>query len=292
MPPRPRGKNTPDEAKALPSAAPFLRQVCRRGGEDESRFPFSIPAIRALSVLPVARAVTFFVGENGSGKSTLLEGMAAAARLPVVGSADMGSDTTLGAQRELGARLRLVWSRRTSRGFFLRAEDFFGFTKRLAVMRAELLQRLDELELEYADRSAWAKGLAMGPARTSLAEMERRYGVDLDASSHGQSFLTLFRSRFVPGGLYLLDEPEAALSPQSQLALMVMIADMVAQDAQFVIATHSPILLAYPEALIYSFDRAPVEAVAYAELEHVVLMRDFLDAPERYLRALRGGDEG
>src|SRR5688572_3526107 len=117
--------------------------------------------------------------------------------------------------------------------------------------------------------------------------MERRYGVDLDASSHGQGFLHLFQSRFVPGGLYLLDEPEAPLSPQSQLALLVMIQDMVAHDAQFIIATHSPILLAFPNATIYSFDRLPLERVPYDELEHVVLTRDFLNAPERYLRALR-----
>ena len=105
-------------------------------------------------------------------------------------------------------------------------------------MRAEFELRIAELEVEYAGRSAWAKGLAMGPARASLADMERRYGVDLDANSHGQSFLRLFQSRFVPGGLY-------------------------------------------------SFDRVPAEVVEYAELEHVVLTRDFLNAPERYLRALR-----
>ena len=96
--------------------------------------------------------------------------------------------------------------------------------------------------MEYADRSAWCEGLAMGRS-SSLAEMEHRYGINLDANSHGQSFLKLFQSRFVPGGLYLLDEPEAPLSPQSQLALLAMIGDMVKQDAQFIIATHSPILL-------------------------------------------------
>jgi predicted ATPase len=183
-----------------------------------------------------------------------------------------------------------VWSRHTSRGFFLRAEDFFGFTKRLGALRAELHQRIAELEVEYADRSAWARGLAMGPAYASLADMERRYGVDLDASSHGQSFLRLFQSRFVPGGLYLLDEPEAPLSPQSQLGLMAMMGEMIADDAQFVVATHSPILLAYPGARIYSFDRAPAEEVAYAELDHVVLTREFLNAPERYLRAMMKPD--
>ena len=217
---------------------------------------------------------------------TVLEAIAAAARLPTVGSDDVEADRTLAPQRELADALQLVWSRRTKRGFFLRAEDFFGFTKRLAVMRAELLGRLDEIDVEFADRSAYAKGLAAGPVRASLGALKARYGENLDAHSHGQSFLQLFRSRFVPGGLYLLDEPEAPLSPQSQLGLMAMIADMVADDAQFVIATHSPILLAYPGARIISFDELPVRAVEYEELESVRLVRDFLAGPERYLREI------
>jgi predicted ATPase len=116
--------------------------------------------------------------------------------------------------------------------------------------------------------------------------MEQRYGVDLDANSHGQSFLRLFQSRFVPGGLYLLDEPEAPLSPQSQLALLAMIGEMVAQHAQFIIATHSPMVLAYPDAQIYSFDSIPIRPVAYEALDHVRLTRDFLNAPDRYLNQL------
>ena len=280
-------KNTDVGVETLGGAPPFLREVARNPGGDEQTFPFSVPVIRTLDRLPFAGAVTFFVGENGSGKSTVLEGIALAARLPAVGSADLGDDATLGAQRALARALRLVWNRRTARGFFLRAEDFFGFAKRISAMRAEFHQRLADLEVEYAERSAWARGLAMGPARASLAELEARYGVDLDANSHGQSFLRLFQSRFVPGGLYLLDEPEAPLSPQSQLALMLMMGDMIAQDAQFVIATHSPILLAFPGATIYSFDQTPAEAVPYEELEHVVLTRAFLANPDRYLRALR-----
>jgi len=269
---------------------PFLRAVRRRPGGDETRFPFSVPAIRTLKTLELPCPVTFFVGENGSGKSTVLEAIAAAARLPTVGSDDVQADGTLAAQRQLADTLELVWSRRTKRGFFLRAEDFFGFTKRLAVTRTELLARIAEIEVEYADRSAYAKGLAAGPARASLGALEARYGVDLDANSHGQSFLHLFRSRFVPGGLYLLDEPEAPLSPQSQLGLLAMIADMVAEDAQFVIATHSPILLAYPGARIVSFDELPVRVVEYSELEGVRLVREFLAAPERYLHRILGKD--
>jgi predicted ATPase len=251
-------------------------------------FPFTVPAIRTLPDLSFDASVCFFVGENGSGKSTLLEGIALSAGLPTVGSHDAGRDQTLAAQQALARSLKLVWNRRTKKGFFLRAEDFFGFTKQLAQMRSEMLQRIAELDDEYKDRSAYAKGLAQMPMRSSLADMERRYGIDLDANSHGQSFLQLFKSRFVPGGLYLLDEPEAPLSPQSQLALMAMMTDMIAEDAQFVIATHSPILLAFPNARIYSFDSSPVRQVEYESLEHVALTKDFLNAPERFLRHLAG----
>ena len=265
-----------------------LRSIALKAvpAEADGRFPFSVPIIRHLERLDLSPTVTFFVGENGSGKSTLLEGVAAAADLPTVGTESVDRDETLAAQRTLAKALSLVWNRRVRRGFFLRAEDFFGFTKSLAKLRAELLARLRDLDEEYADRSAWAKGLAAGPAVASLADMERRYGVDLDANSHGQSFLKLFQSRFVPGGLYLLDEPEAPLSPQSQLGLIAMIGDMLKQDAQFIIATHSPILLGFPGATIYNCDRVPIERANFEELDHVVITRDFLNAPERFLRHL------
>ena len=270
---------------------PHLVSVSRKRRRDQAdrEFPFTVPAIRTLPPLPFERPVTFFVGENGSGKSTLLEGLATAAGLPTVGSAEAAADETLTAQRRLARGLQLAWAHRSARGFFLRAEDFFGFAKRLARERAELLGQLLEVEQEYraAGRSAYALGLAQGPARASLAGMERRYGVDLDANSHGESFLKLFQSRFVPGGLYLLDEPEAPLSPQSQLALLALLAAMVAEDAQFIIATHSPILLAFPGAAIYSFDHPPVRAVTYESLEHVALTREFLNHPDRYLRRLQ-----
>jgi len=286
VPRRPASSQNTRSGAAPLGTGPFLRSIRRRTGGDVGRFPFSVPAIRSLESLELPGPVSFFVGENGSGKSTMLEAIAAAARLPTVGSDDVDADRTLAPQRELADALDLVWSRRTRRGFFLRAEDFFGFTKRLAVMRAELLARLDEIEVEYADRSAYSKGLAAGPVRASLGALQASYGENLDANSHGQSFLHLFRSRFVPGGLYLLDEPEAPLSPQSQLGLMAMIADMVAEDAQFIIATHSPILLAYPGATIVSFDEVPVREVEYGELESVRLVRDFLAEPGRFLRGI------
>jgi predicted ATPase len=260
-----------------------LRKTASR---DLNRFPFSVPVIRELDSLAFDAPVTFLVGENGSGKSTLLEAIASAAALPAVGSDSIQHDTTLDAQRGLGKSLKLAWNRRALRGFFLRAEDFFGFTKALARQRSELLGRLAEIDAEYGEGRDYARNLARLPAAASLHDMERRYGVDLDANSHGQSFLKLFQSRFVPDGLYLLDEPEAPLSPQSQLALIAMMREMVAQDAQFIIATHSPILLGYPEARIYSCDSVPMKAVEYEELEHVVITREFLNGRQRYLRHL------
>jgi predicted ATPase len=267
---------------------PHLRSIALRAVPPEAaaRFPFSVPIIRALDILELGVRVTFLVGENGSGKSTLLEAIAAAAKLPTVGSESLDRDVTLVAQRELSRALKLTWNHRVTRGFFLRAEDFFGFTKSLAKLRSEMQERLRQVDEEFATSSDWAKGLAKGPARNSLADMERRYGIDLDANSHGQSFLKLFSARFVPGGLYLLDEPEAPLSPQSQLALIAMMGDMVKQDAQFIVATHSPILLGFPDAVIYSCDKAPIEKVPYEELDHVVITREFLNARERFLKHL------
>ena len=265
------------------------------GAGAPAAYPFTVPAVRATRSIAFRAPVTCFVGENGSGKSTWLEAIAAAAGLPAVGSDDLAADATLAGARALARCVRLTWrGARASRGFFLRAEDFFGYTKRLAQMRATMLAELATLETDYArdDRSAYALGLAQGPLRASLGDMERRYGVDLDANSHGQSFLRLFRSRLVPGGLHLLDEPEAPLSPQSQLGLLAMLGDLVDQGAQFVIATHSPILLAFPGAEIYSFDELPARVVAYDELEHVRLTREFLAAPERFLRHLGPGAHG
>ena len=261
-------------------------ELRRRSAVGARGFPFSVPAVASLERLDLTSPVTFLVGENGSGKSTLLEGLAAATGLPTVGAESAATDPTLTAQRELGKALKLVWRRRTHRGFFLRAEDFFGFAKQVSKMKAELRARVAELDAEYEGRSAFARGLAEGPMRGSIAALEERYGGDLDARSHGQSFLTLFQSRFVPDGLYLLDEPEAPLSPQSQLALLALISDGVAQSSQFIIATHSPIVLAFPGATIISFDQVPPAPVAFDELEHVNLTRSFLNDPHAYLRHL------
>ena len=267
-----------------------LTRVTRRtdrGRRDRPlAFPFDVPAIETLPELTFDRPVTIFVGENGSGKSTLLEALAIGARATTAGTADAADDNTLAGVRALADELRLSWATRRHRGFFLRAEDFFGFARRMATLRAELEAGLREVEAAYADREEYARSLAMAPFHKELGELRRRYGDGIDTRSHGEAFLTFFRDRFVPGGIYFLDEPEAPLSPSRQLAFLALVGEAVAAGSQIVMATHSPILLACPDAAIWSFDTAPIRRVAYEDLEHVTLTRDFLNDPGAFLRHL------
>jgi predicted ATPase len=249
-------------------------------------FPFDLPLFQSLGGLEFTSPVTFFVGENGSGKSTLLETLACAIGSVVVGSESVNTDPTLAAVRKFALHLRLAWNKKTRKGFFLRAEDFFGYAKKLSQMRAGLEQDLKTVDEDYQDRSETARMYARMPYAGQIEALKNRYGDGLDSRSHGESFLALFQSRFVPGGLYLLDEPEAPLSPLRQIGLISLLKQMAGQEAQFVIATHSPILLAFPGANIYSFDTFPIRQVEYNELDHVTLTRSFLNNPESFLKHL------
>lgn len=263
-----------------------LRSITQKGFGEKDEFPFNVPVIRALDEIVFHAPVTFFVGENGSGKSTLMETIACAAGSVTVGSESVKTDPSLAHVRKLAQHLRLSWTKRTHRGFFLRAEDFFGYAKQMAQTRQELEDDLRKVGGEYKGRSELAKELAKLPHANELHAIKSRYGDGLDARSHGESFLSLFQSRFVPNGLYLLDEPEAPLSPIRQLAFLSALKQMATEDSQFIIATHSPIIMAFPEAEILSFDGGQIRRVKYDELEHVTLTKAFLNDPEAYLRYL------
>jgi predicted ATPase len=248
-----------------------------------SGYPFEIPLVKSLRELRLSAPVTFLVGENGSGKSTLLEALAVGIGSVAVGGAETDRDASLDRVRALSRAMKFVWSKKTHRGFFLRAEDFFNFARRLQALTRELEETAAGYERDYHGSALdLARGAVLGQRRALI----EKYGEDLDANSHGESFLKLFQARFVPGGLYLLDEPEAPLSPQRQLALLAMLKEMVEAEAQFIIATHSPIIMALPGASIINCDLRPPREVAYDEVEHVALTRAFLKNPESFLRRL------
>ncbi len=258
----------------------------RRRVRSWSEFPFDVPIVEGLKEMAFASPVTFLVGENGSGKSTFLEALALAADRVAVGAEDLAEDDSLSRLRPLAEALRLTWNRKTRRGFFLRAEDFFGYARRISRLVGEAESDLEAVDEEYRDRSEYARGLARSPHARTLAEIRSLYGEGLDAQSHGESFLKLFQSRLVPGGLYFLDEPEVPLSPLRQLALLALLRTAIDEGSQFVIATHSPILLALPGSEIWSCDEAPMAPAAWEDLEHVTLTRAFLNDPQAYLRRL------
>ncbi len=261
-------------------------QVREPSPQDQASFPFSLEIVRSLRDLQFTAPVTFLVGENGSGKSTILEAIACAVESITVGSESVRTDKSLAPLRKLARYFRLAWAKRTRKGFFLRAEDFFGYAKSMRQTKEELQQELENVKEEYMGRSKYAESLASMPHQGQLADMQRRYGDGLDTYSHGESFLTLFQSRFVPDGLYLLDEPEAALSPMRQLSFLAVLKQMLGENAQFVIATHSPILLAFPDAQILQFADGTIREVQYDQLEHVQLTKDFLNNPASFLRHL------
>ncbi|WHX99658.1 AAA family ATPase [Neobacillus sp. DY30] len=218
-------------------------------------YPFSILAINSLEEIKLERNVTFFVGENGSGKSTLLEAIAHKCDFNTAGGSRNNSYDVHESDSELSHYIRLSWMPKITNGFFLRAESFYHFAT-----------HIDEVdENGYRDYG----------------------GRSLLKQSHGESFLSLFLNRFNGEAIYLLDEPEAALSPARQLTLLKIIHDLETRDnAQFIIATHSPILLGYPDADIYSFDNGEISKINYEDTDHYNITKYFLENRKRFLHEL------
>ena len=230
--------------------------VLKRDGIDPNAYPFSIPALRDLEELALDPAVTFFVGENGSGKSTMVEAIAVAAGLNPEGGSRHVRMTTRASESPLHRSVRLVrGSRKIRDGYFLRAESFFNV--------ATYLERLDDPG-------------ALAPYG----------GRSLHEQSHGESFISLIKNRFGPNGFFVLDEPEAALSLRGVLALMRRMHDLVAEGSQFVISTHSPVLLGYPGATIYALDDSGITRTTYEDSDVFQLTRSFLDDREVFFHHL------
>jgi predicted ATPase len=251
-------------------------------------FPWTVPVVRGLRSIEFDAPITLFVGENGAGKSTLLEALAIATRSVALGSSDLASDATLAGSRDLARRTTISYEGKLPiTRLFVRAEDVFGFVKRVTEQMADLRR----MERSYLDGDEppdpdSGRARAAGSMRGQRAALEARYGDAPDARSHGETFLDFLQQRIVPKGLYFFDEPETPLSPTRILALIAMLRDAVEEGSQFIIATHSPILMATPGADVRLIEDGTMRSVPFDEVEHVRVTRDFLNAPERYLRHL------
>jgi predicted ATPase len=238
------------------STGALIRAVVLKRDDVESfdAYPFSIPAIRELDELVLDPRVTLFAGENGSGKSTLIEAIAVAAGFNAEGGSRHMTVSTRRSHSDLHRYLKLVrGTRRPRTGYFLRAESFFNIAT-------------------YVE--------------SNLDAVRSHGGRSLHEQSHGESFLALVAHRFGPNGLYILDEPEAALSVQGVLTLMRRIHELVGDGAQFIISTHSPILLGYPEAKIYVLSERGLIETSYQDTDVIRVTRSFLDDPSAFFRHL------
>lgn len=244
-------------------ASQFVFHLALKRDQVESfdRYPFNLPAVKALDRLELHPKVTFFVGENGSGKSTLLEALAVSLGFNPEGGTRNFNFGTRTSHSVLHEYLRVAKGVKRHRdGYFLRAESFFNV--------ATEIERLDEAP-------------ASGPPI-----IDSYGGRSLHEQSHGESFLKLLNERFGGRSLFLLDEPEAALSPQRQLDALKRLHELARQDSQFVIATHSPILMAYPDAWVYRFDADGIHRVAFEDTGHFRVMQDFMADPRGMLARL------
>jgi len=231
---------------------------------DTTQYPFSLPIIRNLKEISFPTQVTFFIGENGTGKSTILEAMAYHVGFGAEGGSKNIAFKTSVADvyaniQKLADHLTLSWRQKPKDGYFFRAESFYN-----------VANYLDYLERECGSGAYSSYG-----------------GKSLHEQSHGESFLAFFKNRINRGGFFILDEPEAALSPQRQLSLLVIIHQLCKDpNMQFIIATHSPILLSYPGATIYSCDDNHIKKISYTQTPHYQIMKDFLNNPDLYLKNL------
>ncbi len=225
-----------------------------------NEYPFNLAAVRNLEILSFHPRVTFIVGENGSGKSTILESIAVAYGFNAEGGTKNFNFSSKATHSDLNKCIRLIKGlKRPEDGFFLRAESFYNFAT-----------NIDKLDSEPS----------FGPPLINFYG-----GRSLHEQSHGESFFAVFQNKFRGNGIYILDEPEAALSPSRQMSMISRIHELVQQGSQFIIATHSPIIMAYPHARIYQIQEG-FEIVKYEETDHYLIMRAFMNNTQKMLDIL------
>lgn len=247
----------------------FLDRVSLNPEQKLNSYPFNVFSIKNLTHLDFHPKVTFLVGENGSGKSTLLEAIAIHLGFNAEGGSRNFNFSTKSSHSTLHDFLEIKKGLKQPKdNYFFRAESFYN-----------VATAIEELDAEAEKYGGYGKPISSFFGGKSLHEQ-----------SHGESFFTLLTKRFVGNGLYLFDEPEAALSPTRQLSMLTRLHDLCLQNSQFIIATHSPILLSYPDALIYQITEDGIDKVSYEDTEHFQVTRNFLNNHERMLKILLGED--
>ncbi|MBE6733557.1 MAG: ABC transporter ATP-binding protein [Ruminococcaceae bacterium] len=252
-------------------SADYISSILFDNKLDKNSYLNNLPIIKYLSrekELCFSSNVTFFVGENGTGKSTLLEAIAVAYGFNAEGGSKNFTFSTNATHSELFEHITVAKRGYAKDGFFLRAESLYNV--------ATNIEQMDSEEFEFVEPPMVIEGYG---------------GISLHDQSHGESFLSIVQNRFFGNGLYILDEPEAALSPKRLLTLMTEIDYLVKKDSQFIIATHSPILMAFPNAKILEFSQNGIESVNYQDTEHFQITKRFLNNPEKMLHYLLNGND-
>jgi predicted ATPase len=259
---------------------PFLKKISINT-QKENPFPFNIAAVKFAKNVQLNKGVTIFIGDNGCGKSTLLETMALKLNLPLIGgfiNAHAGFD----AARILQSHTQIEFGRETKMGFFFRAEDFSDFVNSVENENRKIAEDLRELKGVVDDSIIKEMSDNMN---YSLHNMRRDYGENMQAFSHGEAYLKILQTRVRDKGIFILDEPEASLSPLNQLSLIYFILEKLkTRNTQFIIATHSPVLMGIPGATIYEIKEDGMKKVTYRETEHYIITKTFLNNPDVYLK--------
>ncbi len=252
--------------------------------DKQNPFPFNVPAVKFAKQLSLDKKVTIFVGDNGCGKSTLLESIAYSINIPLIGGF-ISSTAGFDAAKLLKPYLEIEWARKSNKGFFFRAEDFSDFINSVEKEKNKIAWDLQELKGKVDDAIIERMSESMNYA---LYETRKKYGSDMQAYSHGEAYLKILQTRILDKGVYLLDEPEAALSPLKQLSLIAFILEVLKnENTQFIMATHSPILMGIPGAILYEIQEDSMQQVNYKETDHYRITKTFLDNPDAYLRHLQ-----
>lgn len=253
---------------------------------NQNTYPLNIPSLKSISSLKIDHPIVIFTGNNGSGKSTLLK--AIAQKHGAINTGYFPLDSSYYDDiKPLSELIKLTYDVKNKKGFMFSGEEFITFIHKIQEEKKDLEAYIKEVEANYKNKSDFARNQALAPSRKELHAIMHQYEGELQQKSHGEGFLSFFKSRLHQKGIYFLDEPETPLSPEHQYQLFVLISDLVASGSQVFIATHSPILMALNQAIIYDFNQQ-LKQIEYDQIESVQFLKYFLNHPHLFKEKVKG----